>query len=51
MNLTNKWKTARSGFVFAVNLGVIQKDIKRFKLNKLSKLQRVFDVGNDLYAL
>ncbi len=32
--------------------GVIQKDIKkRFRLNKLSKLQGVFDLKNDLYAL
>lgn len=38
-------------FVFAVNLGVILKDIKRLKSNKLSKLQGVFDLENDLYAL
>lgn len=38
-------------FVFAINLGVILKDIKRLKSNKLSKLQGVFDLENDLYAL
>lgn len=40
-------ETVLSRYVFAVNL----KDIKRFKLNKLSALRGVFDLENDLYAL
>lgn len=43
-------ETILSRFLFAV-CGVIQKDMKRFKLNKLPELQGVFDLENDLFAL